>query len=148
MSRKDPPPITQVRDRSPAAGKRRISRCRATNSKGQPCKSRVMNSSRYCFFHDPKRQAERRAAQSRGGKNSLARERPGQLDLPDVSLKSAHDVLDLVSDTISRLRRGEMDRAVCSTVGYLCQVVLKSIEQSEFEDRLDKIERELALQKD
>lgn len=107
-----------------------------------------MSGSRYCFFHDPKRQAERRAAQSKGGKNALARKCSEPLDLPDVSLTSARDVLGLVSDTISRLRRSEMDRTVCSTVGYLCQTVLKPIEQSEFEDRLDRIERELALNKD
>jgi hypothetical protein len=123
-------------------------RCHGTNAKGQPCGSRATLDSGYCFFHDPKKKAKRKAAQSKGGKNALVRQRPEPLDLPDVSLTSAHDVLDLMSDTISKLRRREMDRAVCSTIGYLCQVVLKSIEQSEFEDRLDKIERELASQKD
>ena len=148
MSKKNPPPATQVSDRPPAVGKRRKGHCKATTTKGQPCRSRAIQESSYCFFHDPKRQAERKAAQRKGGKNALARQRPEPLDLPDVSLTSAHDVLDLMSDTISKLRRREMDRAVCSTIGYLCQVVLKSIEQSEFEDRLDKIERELASGKD
>ncbi len=148
MSRKSPPPITPVSDRPQAVGRRRKSRCKATTSKGQPCRSRAIQESGYCFFHDPKKKAKRKAAQSKGGTSSLARQRPEPLDLPDVSLTSAHDVLDLMSDTISKLRRREMDRAVCSTIGYLCQVVLKSIEQSEFEDRLDKIERELVLQKD
>ena len=148
MSKKNPPPATQVRNRPHAKKIAGRKSCQAKTSKGQPCKSLAMNGSRYCFFHDPKKKAKRKTAQSKGGKNALARRRPEPLDLPDVSLKSAHDVLDLMSDTISKLRRREMDRAVCSTIGYLCQVVLKSIEQSEFEDRLDKIERELAIQKD
>ena len=107
MSKKNPPPATPVRNRSHTnkiAGRKS---CQATTSKGQPCKSLAMNGSRYCFFHDPKKKTERKAAQRKGGKNALAQRRPAPLDLSDVSLTSAHDVLDLMSDTISKLRRRE-----------------------------------------
>ncbi len=122
-------------------------RCKGTNCKGQPCGSRPTLGSRYCFFHDPQKKKDRAAAQSRGGRNAQARLQTACPELPDVTLKSAHDVLDLVSETISMLRRGEMDRSVCSTIGYLCQVVLKSIEQGLIDDRVSKIEETLKMEK-
>lgn len=95
MSKKNPPPATQVRNRPHANNIKGSKSCRATTTKGQPCKSLAISGSRYCFFHDPKKKAKRKAAQSKGGKNALARHRPEPLDLPDVLLTSAHDVLHL-----------------------------------------------------
>lgn len=42
--------------------------CSAITRSGSRCQARPINGGSFCFFHDPERQQERRAASARGGK--------------------------------------------------------------------------------
>ena len=93
-------------------------------------------------MHDPGSSDRHRDTARKGGMKGLDRVPPLPPETPDVDLKSAEDVRVLISDTISRLRRGEMEQAVCSAIGHLSQVALKSIEQGELNERLKKLEQQ------
>lgn len=124
-------------------------RCKGKTKSGKRCSANALKGSKYCFYHDPARKNDLRAAQSKGGKTS--NKWPGVLFLPaetpDVDLKTPDDVRLLISDTISRLRRGEVHPDIASKIGYLAQVGLRSLEQSELEKRISKLEEKIIAMK-
>ena len=65
-------------------------------------------------------------------------------DTPDHPLGNTTDVSALLSDSINRLRRGQLDPRVANAMGYLTSVLLRSLEQGPIEERLAKIEATLA----
>lgn len=64
-------------------------------------------------------------------------------EAPDVAVESAQDVVRLLGETISQVRRGEIDPRIANSVGYLSGIVLKAREQGDIEDRLKLIEEEI-----
>jgi len=54
---------------------------------------------------------------------------------------NAKEVLDLLADTVNRVRSGEMPPRIANTVGYLAGHMIKALEMAELEDRLKKVER-------
>ena len=129
-----PAPSTQVR-----SGRG----CQAVTRAGSGCRNNASHGSDFCFFHDPKLAEERKHAQRLGGSRSQRQFLPP--DTSDVDLKTPEDVRILISDTVSRLRRGELEPKVCSTIGYLAQVGLKSIEQGDLEERIRRMEETLDI---
>jgi hypothetical protein len=112
--------------------------CRARKPDGSACQVSALPGSEFCFFHDPARAEERRTAQSFGG--SQNRMRTLASDTPDVKLVDSKDVVALISETISQVRRGEIDPRVANTVGYLVNILIKAVEQGELEGRLAELE--------
>ena len=62
---------------------------------------------------------------------------------PDVTVKSADDVVALLSETISQVRRGQLDTKIANSIGYLAGVILKAREQSDLETRISALEETL-----
>jgi hypothetical protein len=59
----------------------------------------------------------------------LARSNPARVlppDAPDVQLDTCKDVSDLLSETISQVRRGELDSRAANTIEYLSGILLKA----------------------
>ena len=112
--------------------------CQATKPDGSRCQAAALPGSGFCFFHDPARAAERRAAQSFGG--SQNRMKTLAADAPDVKVADCRDVVQLIGATINQVRKGELDPRVANAVGYLANVLIKAVEQSETERRLDELE--------
>lgn len=122
-------------------------RCKHMKEDGQRCKARPLTGSLHCFFHDPDKAIERRAAQKRGHANSVAPGTKHSADLktlppstPNVKIKSANDVTRLLALTVNQVRRGEIGVRVATAVGYLSSYILKSREQGELEERLAAVE--------
>lgn len=114
--------------------------CTGKTRGGRRCKAYAQSGSRFCFFHDPKSKRKAVQARRKGGKVGLERvTSPAEFDGP-VELSSAEDVRKLLSECVTHLRDGRMLAKTCTTIGYLAQVVLKSIEQGELEERLRKLE--------
>jgi hypothetical protein len=65
-------------------------------------------------------------------------------DTPDHPLGNTTGVSAFLSDSINRLRRGQLDPRVANAMGYLTSVLLRSLEQGPIEERLAKIEATLA----
>ena len=112
--------------------------CKAETKAGEPCRAAAMPDSVFCFFHDPEREEERREAQSAGGRNGRLKTLPE--DTPDVKVENCADVVGLISASINQVRRGEIDPRVANAVGYLANVLIRAVEQSEVESRLAQLE--------
>ena len=93
----------------------------------------------YCFIHNPDVSVdEKRDIQARGGKaNIVTVAEP----LPPVKILEADDVVNLIADTINKVRAGEMDIRVANCLGVLSGQLIKAIELSNNDKRLAVIER-------
>jgi hypothetical protein len=57
-----------------------------------------------------------------------------------ATVRSLSDVVTLVEETINDVRCGRVDVRVANAVGYLANVALKAIAQSDLETRLEALE--------
>jgi phosphopantothenoylcysteine synthetase/decarboxylase len=67
-------------------------------------------------------------------------------DTPDRSLSSAAEVGRLLADTINQALRGEVDARVANNVGFLASVLLRTIDRTDTEHRLARLEKILTKQ--
>ena len=113
-------------------------RCHHVKDDGNQCRATKLRGSKYCFFHDPAKAGERAAAQQAGGRNGRAAVLPP--DAPHRRVKTAAEVIDLLSETINQVRTGQLDPKVGNCVGYLSSVILRAIEQGDMAERLAALE--------
>ncbi len=59
---------------------------------------------------------------------------------PRKKLKSAADVSEYISGLIRRVELHKIDAAVAGKLGFLCNILLKSLEIGDFEKRLIALE--------
>src|SRR3989344_4843132 len=114
-------------------------RCIFIKPNKKRCEANAMAECKHCFYHNPAISAEEKLeAQIRGGKaNKIAIQAP----LPAVSVKRTTDVVLLLDDTISRVRSGELDLRIANTIGYLSGHLIKALEVSDLEARLEELEK-------
>lgn len=90
----------------------------------------------YCFSHNPRTQEALHEAAVRGG----SMPKKNTLDLPPVSIKTIQDVVLLVEDTVNRVRSGEIPINTANCLGYLSGIILKVLQASDLEKRLEAVE--------
>jgi hypothetical protein len=112
--------------------------CKAKKPDGKSCKLAALPGSEFCFFHDPEKAGERRAAQSLGG--SRNRMKTLAADAPDVKLGDSQAVINLIEETVNDVRKGKLDPRVANSIGYLINVLIKARDQGELEERLSRLE--------
>ena len=100
-----------------------------------------MRNSQFCFHHNPDiSDQEKKAAQTKGGKaNKATVERP----VPAKSIKTTQDVTVLLAGLINDIRAGEIDIRIANCIGYLSGHLLKAMEVSELNKRLEAVEETL-----
>jgi hypothetical protein len=103
---------------------------------GMPCGGFSIGGSVYCFAHAPDQTAKREDARRRGGQAGKVATLPEST----VQVRSIRDVVGLVEETINDVRAGRVDVRVANAVGYLANVAIKAIEQSDLESRLEALE--------
>lgn len=119
--------------------------CQGVKVDGSKCAARRLAVSRFCFFHDPEKSAERAAAQRTGGlKNKLA---VLPATAPDARLFDSRDVIKLMTETINQVRRGEVDPKIANAVGYLGGLILRALHDGEIEKRLAVLETAIKTQR-
>lgn len=105
------------------------------------CNANAMNESIYCFSHNPKAQKAKLEAVVKGG---LAKKQIDLLPLEPIEIKNCEQVISLLEDCINRIRKvntnGEMPIKVASTIGFLATHLLKAIETSDLDKRLEIVE--------
>ena len=118
--------------------------CKQLKKDGNPCGANSQIGKSVCVFHDPEKREQGQKARRAGG---LTRSRPRSMpkDSPDMQLGSARELAAFLSDSINQVRRGELEPRTANTVGYLSSLLLKALEQSVLEERLDRIERSLGI---
>ena len=110
-------------------GKNRPRRpCEQVKPDGKPCRTNAATGGRYCFFDDPEMAEERAAASRAGGKERSRKVVVLPPDTPERPIKNAADVVELMSVTINRVVRGELDPKIANSVGFLAGVTLKAFE--------------------
>jgi hypothetical protein len=57
-----------------------------------------------------------------------------------VKLRSVHDVSRLLAKTINQLLRGEILEGTAGKIGYLSNILLRALEQSDLEQRIKDLE--------
>lgn len=117
--------------------------CRFRKKNGSKCDATAQTGKEVCVFHDPARVSDGRRARQAGGihRNRAAAVLP--FDTPDYPLGNTKEVSVLLSDSINRLSRGQLDPRVANAMGYLTSVLLHSLEQGPVEERLARIEAAL-----
>jgi hypothetical protein len=112
-------------------------RCNAKTTAGKQCRA-AAGKGGLCGLHaDPKVAAAmgRKSGQARRTKDLLAQER-AELSPP----RTASEVRVALGEFISDVRSRRLDPKVAGTLGYLANVLLKSIEVSDVEARLAALE--------
>jgi hypothetical protein len=114
-------------------------KCPAKTKAGRPCAAPAARGGIYCALHAD---SERGALLGRKGgrKNRKACESSGWEGSPP---QNACDVKNFLADAMAEIRAGRMDPKLGSTLGYLGTSLLKAIETSDLEARLEKLEHEL-----
>jgi hypothetical protein len=110
--------------------------CQATKADGSPCRGSALPGKSLCLFHDPTQAGKAKAARRRGGKTRSKRAAVLP-SAPDVPVKHVSDVVTLLAQTISQVRRGEIDPKVANATGYLSSVLLRALEGGELAEEME-----------
>ena len=112
-------------------------RCKAMTKSAERCKAYAIEESEYCFAHDPtlaqERAQWRRSGGSKGAKKAALEEAAGA--------QTAEEVKGLLGRTIELVRSGKMDPSTANSIARLCNLQLKAIRETEYEERLRQLER-------
>jgi hypothetical protein len=107
--------------------------------KHEGCKTDPQTDNDYCFWHDPEKSNEQAAARIKGGQNSRR-----YVAIPDAEPpKTAHQVAETMATVIAGMLKGEIDPRIANGVAYCSNALLKALEVSELEARLDKVESQM-----
>lgn len=119
-------------------------RCKATTRSGKPCQAWAVEESDFCFWHDPGRAHERRAARRRGGHARHGRHIGPTGDVEPVTITSARDTLPILAEAVNDLQALENSVSRARAIGYLCGQVIKAFEVTELQARVEALESALA----
>lgn len=99
-------------------------KCTSKTQNDQPCRSFVRTGSEFCYFHDPALGKQRRAAQSKGGRN-----RSPLLAMPvlpsEFDLKDPDNVANLLNLVVNRLVSGQMEAKTGNAVAQVVNLALR-----------------------
>ena len=113
--------------------------CKAITKKGEHCKSHPLKGKDYCFIHDPENKDKRALALSQGGQTP----KKIQVHLDPININTQRDVVLLLCNTINNVRSGCMPPRIANSVGYLAGHLLKALEASDLEKRVEQLEKTL-----
>lgn len=120
-------------------------KCKFVNRKGEQCKANAQHGSVFCFFHDPEKKMEQEQARLKGGKQG---KRAVLENCENIRITKPGDVIRLLNQTINQVRRGDMDHKVANSVAYLSNVLIKSFEGDELQNRLEQLEEKVSKEKE
>jgi len=118
--------------------------CCATKRDQSNCQAPASPGSEFCFFHDPSKAEERRDAQAQGGRQN--RMKTLDATAPDVKVEDCGDARALLVQIINHVLKGEIDPRVANSVGFLTNLLMKSVEQDKLETRIEQLEELLKMQ--
>jgi hypothetical protein len=117
--------------------------CQFIKEDGSQCGAMAMKEATFCFSHNPDTQEEKQLAVQKGGFAS----KKTDMNLIPVDIKTPQQVAALLEDTINRVRNGEIPPNIANTIGYLAGHMLKALEVSEMDQRVEMIESVLFQRK-
>lgn len=118
-----------------------MAQCTHTKPDGTRCGATARRGRRCCVFHDKASAARTAEGRRRGGLNRKVAPTTLPPDAPDLPLRTMHDVVALLEDTINRVRTGRLGVAVGNSVGQLAMVLQKCLERADLEARILVLEQ-------
>ncbi len=112
--------------------------CTGVTKRGTPCGAKPLVGSQFCYYHDPTREKDRKAASAAGGRAGKLKVLPP--DTPRVKLRTPEDVDPLIEATINSVLRGEITHQVANSVAIFVGLFLKSTQLQMLAERLSAIE--------
>jgi len=112
-------------------------KCKFIKPDDNQCEANAMENSQYCFSHNPEVSEEKKLAVIKGGLSP----KKNNLDLLPLEIKNVQDVVNLLEDTINKVRSGKMPVNIANCIGYLSGHLIKALESSEIEERLEELEK-------
>ncbi|MCX5690336.1 MAG: hypothetical protein NTV94_11235 [Planctomycetota bacterium] len=97
-------------------------------------------------MHDPVAAEKRLDAHRRGGQERCRPPQVVETSEPDLPLESIQDAANVLADTVNRVRKGVLDPRIGNTVGYITSVLIRALESSTFERRLEALEAVVSAQ--
>ncbi len=114
-------------------------KCQFIKENKEECNANAMKGSVFCYLHNPGiPEIDKRQARALGGQNRVL---TITTPLPLIKIKKTKDVIVLLTDTINRVRAGEIDIRTANCLGILSGHLIKAFEVSEIDNRVEKIER-------
>lgn len=115
-------------------------KCNFQRENGTYCNSFAMKNSDYCFQHNPAiSDEEKREAKSKGGKSKVLI--PVELQRKgNITLRTASDVRRFYQKLVNDVMKGELDLRIATGVSYILSGLLKAIEMTEIETKINNIE--------
>lgn len=114
-------------------------KCSYQKSDDKQCGANAMNSSSFCFAHDPMMKPKHLEATKKGGEATHNRD---YVQLDPIPVEDASSALYLITDTINRIRTarpdGTMDLKTANAVGFLAGKLLECKKQLLLEEDLLK----------
>jgi hypothetical protein len=112
--------------------------CQAINRDGKQCRAHALKGKQYCLMHDPESKNQLKDFARQGG---LVKKKVQAYLSPIEFTGDIKEVLDLLVDTINRVRSNTMPARTANTIGYLANVMIKALEITEIDNRLKQVER-------
>lgn len=112
-------------------------KCKEVKDDGTACKAWAQAEKDYCLMHDPEMEEEHKLICQKGGQTPKRNFNP----LPVVKLDEPKDVVNLLADTINKVRTGEIDLRVANCIGYLSGHLTKAFEVTQLHQRVELIEK-------
>lgn len=117
--------------------------CNYFKESGARCEAAALKGGGFCFSHEPQAKEAHHEASVKGGSTP----KKSNLDLPPVSIKTVHDIVTVLEDTVNLVRSGEMPTNTANCICYISGVILKAIQVSDIEGRLEVVEGILGAKK-
>ncbi len=111
--------------------------CKFIKQDNDQCQANAMQDNELCFTHNPEVSEAKHQAVIKGGSSPKKNYNP----LLPVEIKDAKSVVNLLAITVNEVRQGEIDLRVANCIGYLAGHLIKALEVSEIESRMETIER-------
>ncbi len=113
--------------------------CLGRNRDNSPCSAWVPAGRAYCQWHDPDREAERRAWRAKGGAHRSNRARARrELTTDAVSLRDAAGIMGRL---LRRLENGQAEPGVVSAAAAAVRALASLEQATTHEDRIAELER-------
>jgi hypothetical protein len=116
-------------------------RCNEMTKAGNRCKAVAVEGGLCAFHADPTRAA--RLGRKGGRRN---RRRPPHRVKQFAPPRTAKEIREILSTTMADIQNGQTEPKIGSVLAYVGAALLKAIETTETEERLDALERAVKLQ--
>lgn len=111
-------------------------KCHFIKENNEKCNANAMNNSQFCFTHNPEVKDKKKDAVLRGGLSAKKSERP----LEPMRIRDIKDLINLLEDTINKVRTEPMTHQKANCIGYLANIMIKAFESDELKEKVKNLE--------